>query len=184
MKITLLKSTFTNQNPGFSVSAMDSFIRFRFLPIIPLLLLTAWPDGVNATQAHGQPEGIYAHQLAHIFFLISMAALAYWLKARNLTVETGWRYIQISAILFLIWNVDAFCVHFLGEQLQAVTVIPQGGWKVQIATAESNAILSWLYYILKLDHLLCVPAMVFLYMGLRRLITTVGQGVENKGTMT
>ena len=33
-----------------------------------------------------------------------------------------------------------------------------------------GSVLAWLYYLLKLDHLLCVPAMCFLFVGLRRLL--------------
>ena len=131
------------------------------------------PDSGHATQAHGHPEGIYTHQLAHIFFLISMAALIYWLRARSLVIEPGWRYIQISALLLVLWNLDALAVHFLEEQLEAVTVSAQEGWQVRITAKTGNALLPWLFYLIKLDHLLCVPALIFLYLGLRKLITTV-----------
>ncbi|MGB5987500.1 MAG: hypothetical protein WBG37_19500 [Desulfobacterales bacterium] len=135
-----------------------------------LLLL---PAGAHATQAHGHPEGIYTHQLAHIFFMIAMGALIYWLRARNLVMERGWRYIQIAAALLLLWNVDALAVHFLEEQLEAVTVSAREGWQVKITAASGSSYLPWLFYLIKLDHLICVPALVFLYLGLRKLIATV-----------
>jgi len=56
-----------------------------------------------ATQGHGGIEGVYAHQLAHVFFIISMGGLIYWLKQRGLVRESGWRLIQLSAFFFLLW---------------------------------------------------------------------------------
>ena len=63
-----------------------------------------------ATQAHSAPEGLYAHQLAHIFFIVSMGVLIYWLRERKLVQAVGWRYIQYAALFFILWNLDAFSV--------------------------------------------------------------------------
>jgi len=143
------------------------------LALAVLALILAWPDVADATQAHGHPEGIYTHQLAHIFFLFSMGVLVYLLRARDLVNEQGWRYIQISALFLLLWNLDALAVHFLQEQAGLVQVSSQAGWQIQVSSTDGNSLLPWLFYLLKLDHLLCVPALIFLYLGLRRLITTV-----------
>ena len=70
-----------------------------------------------ATQTHGQPEGLYVHQIAHLFFIISMGILEFWLRQRNLIKEKGWKYIQLAAVLFILWNIDAIIVHFLDEQI-------------------------------------------------------------------
>ena len=61
-----------------------------------------------ATQAHSAPKGLYAHQLGHIFFIVPMGVLIYWLRARQLVQMVGRRYIQHAAL-------DAFCVHLLEE---------------------------------------------------------------------
>lgn len=37
-----------------------------------------------ATQDHGGPEGIYVHQMSHIFFAFSLCVLIYWLRHREL----------------------------------------------------------------------------------------------------
>ncbi len=135
--------------------------------IVAILTVTepAW-----ATQAHSAPEGLYAHQLAHIFFIISMGVLAYWLRERKLVQAVGWRYIQYSALLFILWNIDAFFVHFVEEQLALIDTQPVGFWKIHITSTVNSQILVWLYYAAKLDHLLCVPALLFLFFGLRRLL--------------
>jgi hypothetical protein len=123
-----------------------------------------------ATQAHGTPEGLYAHQLAHIFFIVSMGVLIYWLRERKLVEAVGWRYIQYAALFFILWNLDAFGVHLLEEQIAVIDVRRIDSWKLSITVANHSDALIWLYYAAKLDHLLCVPALLFLYFGLRRLL--------------
>ncbi|MGO9568708.1 MAG: hypothetical protein ACLP5H_14320, partial [Desulfomonilaceae bacterium] len=36
-----------------------------------------------AFQSHPAPEGLYAHQLAHVLFIVAMGILAYWLQVNN-----------------------------------------------------------------------------------------------------
>jgi hypothetical protein len=159
-------------------------IVIRVLSIGTLAVLACWllPTPVFAVQEHGAPEGIYSHQGAHLFFTASMVLLVYWLRQRRLVREAGWRYIQYAALFFILWNIDAFTAHFLDEQAGILdTAMPAPG-KIKIDVDENLAALAWFYYIAKLDHLLCVPAMVFLYAGLRRLLKDAGQrrpGVES-----
>jgi hypothetical protein len=123
-----------------------------------------------ATQAHSAPEGLYAHQLAHIFFIVSMGVLIYWLRERKLVQAVGWRYIQYAALFFILWNLDAFSVHLLEEQIPIIEVQRINSWEISITAADHSVALTWFYYAAKLDHLLCVPALLFLYFGLRRLL--------------
>ena len=133
-----------------------------------------------ATQAHSAPEGLYAHQLAHVFFIISMGVLAYWLRERKLVRAAGWRYIQYSALFFILWNVDAFFVHLVEEQLALIDVQRIGLWEINITGPQDSPGLVWLYYAAKLDHLICVPALLFLFFGLRRLL----KDAETRSTQT
>lgn len=143
------------------------------------LLLSAHP--ALATQTHGAPEGLYVHQMAHLFFVISMGSLEFWLRQRNLVKEQGWKYIQIAAILFILWNLDAMVVHFMDEHLDILGISKIDLWHIRIESLQGQYSLAALYYILKLDHLLCVPAMFFLYRGLRRLVTDA-TGVDSGET--
>ena len=43
-------------------------------------------------------------------------------------------------------------------------------WEINITARNHSKGLVWLYYFVKLDHLLCVPALLFLYFGLKRLL--------------
>jgi len=89
-----------------------------------------------ATQTHGQPEGLYVHQIAHLFFIISMGILEFWLRQRNLVREPGWKYIQLAAVLLILWNLNAMAVHFLDEQIHWLQVNRTEQWHLHIALHE------------------------------------------------
>jgi hypothetical protein len=138
----------------------------------------------HATQGHGAPEGLYAHQLAHLFFVFSMGTLIYWLRKHQLHQKSGWRYIQYAALFFIFWNLDALTVHAIEEQLTGITITRVDHWHMTISGPNATGWLKTLYFLAKLDHLLCVPALIFLYMGLRKLIARVPseQKAETKPT--
>ena len=107
------------------------FRRFAFpAACLCLIALNAMP--AMATQGHAGIEGVWVHQFAHLFFLFSMGLLIYWLRQAGLVREPGWRYIQYAAVFFMIWNLDAVLVHFLDEQVMAVSVSYTSTWQVQI----------------------------------------------------
>ena len=139
-----------------------------------IFFLTAFvfinPGLVLATQTHGAPEGIYVHQMAHLFFILSMGFFIHWLRERKLVKENGWRFIQYAAFFLILWNMDAFLVHLLNDQLQIVQVQRIDSWHIQLNAGNGSKALEILYYFAKLDHLFCVPALLFLYSGLRRLL--------------
>ena len=132
-----------------------------------ILLLSgpAW-----ATQTHGQPEGLYVHQMAHIFFIVSMGILEFWLRQRNLTNQRGWKYIQLAAVLFILWNIDASLVHFMEEHMDMLGISRIDFWHLKIDNTQGQDSITLIYYFLKLDHLLCVPAMYCLYHGLKTIL--------------
>ncbi len=80
--------------------------------------------------------------------------------------EKGWRLIQYSAFFFILWNLDALAAHFLDNQIQVVEFKNLSIWHMSIETRSHSPLLAIAYYLLKLDHLLCVPAMICLYRGL------------------
>ena len=131
-----------------------------------LLVLQASP--ALATQGHGGIEGVYIHQLAHLFFMLSMAILIFRLREERLVAHKGWRYIQYAAFLFILWNIDAFVVHLLDDQLRIVQLSRLNAWQLRVT--GPNHFLVRYYYMAKLDHLLCVPALWFLYLGLKHLL--------------
>lgn len=140
----------------------------------PFFLLTAAmlfsPDVVCAIQIHGMPEGIYVHQIAHLFFMISMGFFIHWLRHRELVKETGWRYIQYMAFFFILWNLDVLILHLLDEQLGIIQVSLIDLTHIRIASANGMPVLEIFYYLAQLDYLFCVPALFFLNLGLSHLV--------------
>jgi hypothetical protein len=137
---------------------------------LTLLMVALTPASALATQGHGGVEGVDVHQFAHLFFLFSMGTFIYWLRRRELVRMAGWRYLQYSALFFILWNIDAFTVHLLEEQLQVVTVTKVDPLHIIISASEGSGWLEYVYYMTKLDHLLCVPAMVLLYLALKNIL--------------
>jgi hypothetical protein len=137
-----------------------------FVAGLGIVLLICLPCA-HATQQHGGREGLYVHQMSHIFLFASMGILIYWLRQRRLVRHIGWRYIQYAAIFFILWTSDAFLVHALDEQFMLIRTEKIGQWHIRINDAAGP--LEIIYYIGKLDHLFCVPAMYFLYRGLKHL---------------
>ncbi|MFZ0242176.1 MAG: hypothetical protein WAL90_11060 [Desulfobacterales bacterium] len=149
-------------------------IRLISTVLLSLALTALTPLTAFATQGHTQPEGLYAHQMSHVFFLFSMGLLMYWLRKRGLVKTSGWRYIQFASLFFILWNADAFLVHFIEEQSQALEIVRLNPWHLRIRAGEGFGWLAIVYYVAKLDHLLSVPALFFLYIGLRRLLNAGG----------
>jgi len=131
-----------------------------------LCLLSASP--ALATQGHGGIEGVYIHQLAHLFFILSMAILVFRLREERLVKQKGWRYIQYAAVFFILWNIDAFIVHLLDDQLRVVQLTRINAWQLKVAGPSTYLVR--FYFMIKLDHLLCVPALWLLYLGLKHLL--------------
>jgi hypothetical protein len=125
---------------------------------------------VLATQVHGDPEGLYAHQIGHVFFIFSMAILIYWLRDRRLVKIKGWRYVQYAALFFILWNAGAFLTHHFEEIGGFFTVKRTGLMSSTISFSRENYILGLLLYFIKMDHLVLLPAIMFLHAGLRHLV--------------
>ena len=147
-----------------------SLIQPRSILLAVCLVIIMFPATVAATQGHSGVEGVHVHQLAHFFFIFSMGTLIYWIRKRELVREKGWRYLQYSAFFFILWNIDAFTVHLLDEQLHAVVVSRETPLHIRISTMEGLEWIKPFYYLAKLDHLLCVPAILFLYFALKNLV--------------
>ena len=150
-----------------------------YMALFSLMIFT--PNPALATQGHGGIEGVYAHQIAHLFFIISMGGLIYWLRQRGLVRERGWQLIRLSAFFFILWNLDAFLVHFLDDQMGIIQVQRIGLWEIRLTDLYNSNALKILYYFAKLDHLLCVPAIVFLYLGLKRIVKEQRVDVVKQG---
>lgn len=106
--------------------------------------------------------------LAHLFFIVTLAIFTYWLHTTGLVRDRGWRLIAVSCLMFILWNLDTFTVHWLEHSMSQGAFVTAGlDWSHRLAMTGGWR--SWVYYFGKFDHLLCVPAILFLLMGLHRL---------------
>lgn len=142
--------------------------------------LILMPMDGHAVQLHASSEGVITHQMGHIFFLFSMVALIFTITGKGLDSQKGWRLIQYSAFFFILWNLDAVTAHFFDNQIHTVKIENISLTQIKVVTHNDSSFLAWLYYILKLDHLLCVPAMFFLYQGLSTLVDDQRQIMAKK----
>jgi hypothetical protein len=162
------------------LSAMKDIIfkSVRFLPAFLSVLF--FPEKASAIQAHGGIEGVHVHQFAHLFFIVSMGILIYRLRERNLVQEKGWRFIQYSAVFFILWNLDAFLAHLLDEQLEIISISKIDAARILIESSRGGVLIEAFYYLAKLDHIICVPAMWFLYSGLKHLLKESDSGFQEE----
>lgn len=135
------------------------------LPIMPLVsalaLMMILPGNAFATQQHADPEGLYSHLIAHIFFICAMLMLIVQI-VKSRPEQTGWKCIGIAAVLFLFWNVDTFMVHIIRESLPGgVITKPDGHWGTSIDLTTAPARMLYIGKIL--DHVFLVSA-IFVFL--------------------
>ncbi|MBW6520150.1 MAG: hypothetical protein K0A99_03935 [Desulfoarculaceae bacterium] len=146
---------------------MNLFRQFKPLTLLLPVAFLLLPDQAWALQSHGPPEGIYIHQLAHIFYAAALGYL-FWDIGRNAFPGKGWRYLQLFCVLMILWNILTFAGHWLGFYIADADIIRSSGYfSSQIAGPISA--LKMTYFCATLDHLLSVPALFFLFMALRSL---------------
>ncbi len=148
-------------------------MKFFFISLFFLLFPL---DYAYALQSHGGPEGVYIHLAAHIIFFTAMLSLSIWLRRTRLKPYTAWRAIAMGAFVLALWNVWAFAGHVLDG-----IILERGDLYLDQDQVPCLRIQSWenlLFYLLKLDHLLYLPAIWLFYVGLRRLRLYDASGEE------
>ena len=140
----------------------------RIIPVLLLLTLSVLPGNAWAVQSHGAPEGLYVHQLAHVFYTAAMCYL-FWGIRQSAFRARGWRFLQAFCIFMILWNVVAFTGHSLAAFVDSshFTSAETGYLSTRLLEPLSN--LKLLYYFTKLDHLFSVPALFFLYLGMKSI---------------
>lgn len=146
----------------------------KVLKLLPISTVSGFVGPLKeayGVQLHLTSEGIITHQMGHLFFLASMVVLIFTLAGKELDRQKSWRRIQYSAFFFILWNICALLAHFLDNQLHVVSMEALSMDRVRVTMHNDSSILLWVYYLLKLDHLLAVPAMLFFLLGLSCMAT-------------
>lgn len=150
------------------------------LLLLPLLMAFATPDEALALQVHSEPEGLYVHQMAHLHYIFALGYFFWDIRSTSFTGR-GWRYLQLFCLLMICWNVIAFIGHLAGDYLDPQALL-QTDCYLQTRLLSPFTFHKCLYFITKLDHLVSVPALFFLYLGLQSFyravanITDEGEG--------
>ncbi|MDZ7695927.1 MAG: hypothetical protein U5R49_03030 [Deltaproteobacteria bacterium] len=154
-----------SKRPEKKITAAAPIIRVRAvwpLGILWALLCEATP--ALAIQTHGAPEGLYAHQIAHLAFLVAMVYI--WLRTRHRR-GTGWGLIRLAFVFFAIWNINTFINHGISAALLPAQFQGEIGGLPRYFVAHS---FSDLYFFFgRMDHFLCIPAGLCLGFGLRKM---------------
>ena len=132
-----------------------------------LLFLLCSEQSALAIQSHIAPEGFYVHLTAHLLYTLAMLGFLVGIVKSGLWQRPGWRAIAMGALLLASWNIWALSGHIIENNLSDSHFL-----STSTGIKTYMLINSWqdtCYYLLKMDHLLCVPALVLLYLGLRRL---------------
>lgn len=127
--------------------------------VVAVCVSSAW-----AVQSHGGAEGLVAHQIGHLLFFIGMGYLLlrlYHLQQKG----NGWTEFRAFLWLILAWNLQTFWGHWLNESVPAERFGRLDGDLVSFSVVTGSDLL---YYFTQLDHLLLVPAFLFLLLALRK----------------
>lgn len=131
------------------------------------LIVFTVPRAAWALQSHGSPEGIYVHQMAHVLFFGSLLYL-YWDLRRSSFEGRGWTYLQCFCMLMMTWNVIAFTGHAVAIHLESGFITTAKSYLHSQLMGPMN-LHKVVFYLTRFDHLVVVPALFFLFMGLRSL---------------
>jgi len=123
------------------------------------------PEQSMALQTHSHPEGMYVHQMAHILYMAAMGYL-YWDTKRSTFSDRGWTYLRIFCVFTFLWNFLALIGHAATQYLHPEDFTIVDGYLFSKVNRPLTLV-KVIFYTAKLDHLLAVPAMFFLYMSLR-----------------
>lgn len=133
------------------------------ISILTIFLLLGLPGYSWAIQPHGEPEGMYVHQMAHVLFLGALAYLYLHTRSTPDLVSRGWRYLRLFCLLSIAWNIVAFTGHIVADL------------HGQRAPGAPLDIVEILYVLTRMDHFVFVPALFALMFSLRTFYLEAGE---------
>ncbi|MBU0484344.1 MAG: hypothetical protein KKB30_07505 [Proteobacteria bacterium] len=117
-----------------------------------------------AVQAHGGIEGLVAHQIGHLLFVVGMGYLLFRLYKIEM-VGPGWFEFKGFLWLILVWNFLTFSGHWLNEYVSPAKFAKVDGHTIAFYL---RSLTDAFFYLTRLDHLFLVPALAFLLLALRK----------------
>ena len=141
---------------------------------ISITALLFFPRAALAVQHHGGMEGLVSHEIGHALFVAGLVIFLVWIRGYR---ERGWPAFRASLFFLLLWNLLTFSGHILYE-LQDPSLFSRSDGAIAAFRATGAAGL--FFYLTRLDHILLLPAMIFLLAALRQWSSATGtvQGPE------
>lgn len=122
-------------------------------------------ESAMALQVHGPPEGLYVHQMAHLHYLVALVFFLWYIRRAAFT-SRGWRYLQCFCLFMGLWNILAFAGHCAATGVETAVLV-QGSHYLTTRLLPPFTANNLLFYLAKLDHLICAPALFCLFMAIR-----------------
>jgi signal transduction histidine kinase len=143
----------------------------KFIVFLLSLLFSLYASDAWGYVPHEYPA-IYTQQLGRIFLLFAFICV-YWVIVRNrLYKQKGWRYLFLSVIFFILWDLDVF----IGRTAELIkppqTIGNTEGWLYFTRDVIIERLV-YLYYIGRLDFFLLNVAMLLFYLGLKEHLREV-----------
>ena len=151
---------------------------WTLLSLVSILSVVLFSGEAWALQTHGGTEGVVVHQLAHIQYLGALGYLL-WDLRRSAFTGVGWLYLQRFCLLMMVWNGIAFIGHFSQMSLGEDAISTEDGYLSALLLLPVT-FGKWIYYITALDHLVCVPALFFLYLAMRSFYRSLDMDKKGK----
>ncbi len=136
---------------------------YLFFGVVALLLLNPRPS--LAIPIHGNPQGFFIHQAAHLLVAGAMFFFLYTLKREGLLQFRGFRLLGWASGIFGIWNLEHYVGHWSEIFLLNPVILGQGLSK-RLLMDDFN---TWVYYFTQLDYWILAISFYFLYRGLKAL---------------
>lgn len=144
-----------NSSAGRAGARLSQAVRRAGFQVLAVALALC-PQWAWAIQTHGDPEGLYAHQMGHVLFWAAMVYVCVQIRRRGLKNQPGFSRLYWAAILFGVWNMLTFIGHFAEEKLDPGTISRGVGHLDR--TLQITDLNGLIFYLAKLDHLVLVPA--------------------------
>ncbi len=125
----------------------------------------------QATQEHGEPEGLVTHELGHLFFILSMAYLYISIKGNREKISETIFFLSRAALNFLIWNMITFTTHLLRIR------VPDDSFQGFYFEADSLTSAIW-YAGNVTEHFFIVFACYYFLRAVRSIIKSTEQGAS------
>jgi len=128
------------------------------------VLAVLWPVEALAVQQHGGAEGLVAHQIGHALFVAGIGYLLYKIYQVGLK-SSGWFEFKTFLWLIIAWNLLTFSGHWMREYVDPAKF---SRLNRHVISYNVESFADAYFYLTRLDHLLLVPAFIFLFFSLRR----------------